>query len=226
MERRIRDLEKKVEQEVLEAPVTTITPLSAADLARQRRAVELQNDLQQLDRQVANKAAEEKRLRDVAASYQQRVEMAPTREAELAELTRDYTTLQTLYSNLLSKKEESKIAANLERRQIGETFKLLDPARMPERPFSPNRTMFNLVGLVAGLAIGVLLVAFLEYRDASLKTDEEVVEVLAIPVLAVVPRMRSDRERKKLFRRKIVVSFCLASTVTACLAVVAYTLLK
>ena len=226
MERRIRDLEKKAEQEVLEAPVTTITPLNAAELARQRRVSDLQNDLAQLDRQLASKATEEKRLRDVAAAYQQRVEIAPTREAELAELTRDYTTLQSLYSNLLSKKEESKIAANLESRQIGETFKLLDPARMPERPFSPNRSRLNLLGLLAGLGLGVLLVALLEYRDASLKTDDEVVEVLAIPVLAVVPRMRSDRERKKLFRRKIAVSFCLASTVTACLALVAYTLLK
>ena len=62
--------------------------------------------------------------------------MAPTRESELVELTRDYATLQGLYSSLLAKKEESKIAANLERRQIGEQFKLLDPARLPERPIS------------------------------------------------------------------------------------------
>ena len=143
----------------------------------------------------------------------------------MAELTRDYTTLQTLYGNLLSKKEESKIAANLERRQIGEQFKLLDPARMPERPFSPNRTMINLGGMVAGLAIGLVLVGLLEYRDVTMKTDDEVSGVLGLPVLAVVPHMQSDKERRRVLCRRIVVGLCLGSTVTACLAVVAYTLL-
>ena len=72
--------------------------------------------------------------------------MVPARETELAELTRDYTTLQQIYSDLLAKNEESKVAANLERRQIGEQFKLLDPARLPEKPISPNRLMINLIG--------------------------------------------------------------------------------
>ena len=224
MKRRVRELEQRAEQEALEKPVTK--PVPAAEATRQRRITDLKNDLDQMDRQFASKAAEEKRLRDLAGSYQHRVDLAPTREAEMAELTRDYTTLQTLYGTLLSKKEESKIAANLERRQIGEQFKLLDPARMPERPFSPNRTMINLGGMLAGLMIGLLLVGLLEYRDVSMKTDEEVSGVLGLPVLAVVPHMESDKQRRKVLRRRVVVGVCLGSTVTACLAVVAYTLLR
>jgi uncharacterized protein involved in exopolysaccharide biosynthesis len=65
-------------------------------------------------------------------TYQQRIERVPARESELAELTRDYSTLQTLYQTLLAKQEESKIAANLERRQVGAQFKLLDPAASPK----------------------------------------------------------------------------------------------
>ena len=56
----------------------------------------------------------------------------------MVELNRDYNTLQGLYTSLLGKKEEANIAANLERRQIGEQFKLVDAARLPERPFSPE----------------------------------------------------------------------------------------
>jgi uncharacterized protein involved in exopolysaccharide biosynthesis len=224
MKRRIRELEQRAEQEALEKPVTK--PVPAVEAARQRRLADLKNDLEQMDRQFASKAAEEKRLREVAASYQHKVDLAPTREAEMAELTRDYTTLTTLYGTLLSKKEESKISANLERRQIGEQFKLLDPARMPERPFSPNRQLINMGGIVAGLALGLLLVGLFEYRDVSIKTDEEVSGVLGLPVLAVVPHMQSDKERKRVFRRRLVVGVCLGSTVTACLAVVVYTLLR
>ncbi len=187
---------------------------------------DLKAELNQLDRQIANKQGEEKRLRAASAGYQARVDLVPARESEMAELTRDYATLQTMYTTLLSKKEDSKIAANLERRQIGEQFKLLDPARMPERPFSPDRRTINMMGIFAGLAIGLALVALLEYRESSFKTDDELVAVLGLPVLAVVPSMRSEEERRLLLRRKILVSVGLGSTVTACLAVVVYTLLR
>jgi outer membrane lipoprotein SlyB len=91
------------------------------------------------------------------AQYQARVDAAPTRESELVALTRDYDTLQKVYTNLLAKKEDSKVAANLERRQAGEQFRVLDPARLPERPFSPNRMRMNLMGAVAGLAVGLIV---------------------------------------------------------------------
>ena len=70
----------------------------------------------------------------------------------MTELTRDYTTLQGITLSLLGKKEDSKIATNLERRQIGEQFRLLDPARLPEKPFSPNRSRSELDGHGGGLA--------------------------------------------------------------------------
>ena len=224
LKRRIRDLEQKAEAEALRAAITTGP--SPAAIARQQRAAALRGELEQLDRQIAQKIDEEKRLRALSGTYQARAEAAPTRETELVELTRDYTTLQTMYTNLLGKREESRIAANLERRQIGETFKLLDPARVPERPFSPNRSLINLSGMLVGLVLGLGWVVLLEYRDSTLKTDDEVTRVLAVPVLAVVPLMQSDAERRRLFRRRIIVGVGLGSTVTACLAVLAYTFVR
>ena len=227
--RTIRDLEKKAEAEALEGPLSSDGPtrvVSPAERFRQSREAELKAELAQIDRQIAFRQREEARLRGLAASYQQRIEVAPTRESEMTELTRDYTTLQTLYTTLLSKKEESQISANLERRQSGEQFKLVDPARLPEKPISPNRPLINLFGIVCGLGLGLALIALLEYRDASFKTDDEVTSVLSLPVLAVVPLMRSDVERRKVSRRNIVVGIGLGSTVTACLAVLVYTFIR
>jgi polysaccharide chain length determinant protein (PEP-CTERM system associated) len=224
MRRRIRDLEQKAEAEALKSPLTPGP--SPAAIARQQRAAALRGEIEQLDRQIAQKIDEEKRLRALSGTYQARAEAAPTRETELVELTRDYTTLQAMYTNLLGKREESRIAANLERRQIGETFKLLDPARVPERPFSPNRELITLSGMLAGLVLGLGWVALLEYRDSTLRTDDEVMRVLAVPVLAVVPLMQSDAERRRVFRRRLMVGVGLGSTVTACLAVLAYTFVR
>ncbi|MBA3638336.1 MAG: hypothetical protein H0W53_03460, partial [Acidobacteria bacterium] len=91
-QRRIRDLEKQAEAEALRAPVSPQgLPVTAspAEAGRQRRAADLQAEIQQLDRQIAYKQGEETRLRSAAAAYQARIDRAPGRESELAELTRD-----------------------------------------------------------------------------------------------------------------------------------------
>jgi len=224
MKRRVRDLEKAAEAEALAAPVTPAP--SRGEIARQQRIDAFTSDLAQLDRQIAQKVDEEKRLRGVSASYQTRVDAAPTRETELVELTRDYTTLQAMYSSLLQKKEDSKLAANLERRQIGEQFKLLDAARVPERPFKPKRELFYVGGVVAGLALGLALVALLEYRDRTFRLDEDVTRLLSLPVFAIVPVMQSDAERRRALRRHWFSNVALASTVLVCMAVVAYAVLR
>jgi capsular polysaccharide biosynthesis protein len=97
----------------------------------------------------------------------------------------------------LTKRQEATIAANLERNQVGEQFKMLDPARVPERPFSPDLMKLNLMGAVGGLAIGLALVGLLEYRDSTFKTELEVARVLELPVLACVPLMVTLSEQRR-----------------------------
>ena len=78
-------------------------------------------------------------------------------QPEAETLAIEYEVLQTTFKDLLAKIEESRIAANLERRQIGEQFKLLDPARLPERPIAPDWREYVGIGAGAGAAIGVLV---------------------------------------------------------------------
>lgn len=62
------------------------------------------------------------------------------------------------YRSLLLKRQEARIAANLEMRQFGEQLKLLDPARIPERPVGFTRTELSVIGILAGLTLGVAIV--------------------------------------------------------------------
>jgi polysaccharide chain length determinant protein (PEP-CTERM system associated) len=224
--RRVLELEQRVEQAAQDAPVSS-DPIRRppAELARARRLDELRQEIAQLDRQLAKRQQDEQRLRGQAAAFEARVEATPTRESEMIELTRDYTTLQALYTNLVGKKEESKISANLEQRQVGEQFKMLDPARVPERPFSPNRVRLNAIGMAGGLGLGLLLIGLLEYRDRTLKTDDEIAQLLSLPVLAVVPLMQSAAEAQWAFRKRLVLGLGFGATVAGCLAIVAYTLI-
>ena len=127
------------------------------------------------------------------ADFSGKIDVVPTRESELVELTRDYSTLQENYSSLLQKREDSKLAANLERPQIGEQFRILDPASRPERPYNQRQRLAVLFGgPIGGLGLGLLFVGFLEYRDSSFKCEDDVLRVLSLPVLAMIPVMDAE----------------------------------
>lgn len=200
MQRTVRDLEARLEAEN-SRPRTASSAVNEPALPpvermRRQKLRDLQLQLDDIDRQLAEKDSQDRQIRAVVRDYQAKLDAAPKRESELIELTRDYATVQATYHKLLEKREEATLAANLERRNIGEQFKILDPARVPERPFSPNRLLINVGGAGGGIALSLLLIAFLEYRDSSFKCEDDVIRLLDIRVLATVPLMISEAERR------------------------------
>ena len=70
------------------------------------------------------------------------------------------------------------------------------------RDSSPDRPQLYGIGFASGLLLGLLLSAFLEYRDASLKTDADVVATLTLPVLAMIPELITNEVRQTRIRRR------------------------
>ena len=134
-------------------------------------------------------------------------------------LTRDYETLQRQYRSLLEKFEESKISANLERRQIGEQFRVLDPARVPERPYTPRRGLMTAAGAATGMVLGLAWIGLREFLDKGLRTTNDVANVLALQVLAVLPTIPTETERRRSLRyrrfRAVAVALLCITTLTA-----------
>ncbi len=205
----IADLEKQVAAEELQRPVSADAasdhPASPEEIRRRDRLREMRAEIESLDRQIAFKDGEEKRLRAEIGTYQARLEAVPGIESEWVALTRDYDTLQATYRELLSKSENSKMAASLEQRQIGEQFRILDPPRVPRKPASPNRAKINLVGTLAGLGLGLLLVGFAERRDSTMRSEAELLGAIDLPVLAVTPFVTTEADlRRERLRARMV----------------------
>jgi len=76
------------------------------------------------------------------------------------------------------------------------------------------------MGIFGGLAVGIGLAALLEYRDTTLKTDDDVVMSLSLPVLAVIPAMTNVVERAQQ-RRRTRLMVLAASTASVLLVVAA-----
>ena len=213
--RQVADLEKQVAALPTETTPTTAPVATGESLQRRERISALRAELDSLPRQIERLEADEKRLTKAIADYQSRIEAVPGAESEFNQLTRDYDTLQAAFKDLLTKSEAARVAAELEIRQIGETFRVLDPPRVPLRPISPQRPLITAAGLGAGLLFGLVLVVLLELRDGSLKTDADVEQVLRLPVVAIVPTMLTDADHARERRWRLMVSAAAAVVVVA-----------
>ncbi len=127
--------------------------------------------------------------------YQSRVENTPKREQQLLSLRRDYQNIQTTYDSLLARKLEAEIAVNMERKQKGEQFRVLDAARLPEKPVKPNMKKLFVFTLAAGLAIGGGIIFLLEYLDNTYKRPEEIETDLNLTVLCTIPEIINKKTR-------------------------------
>ena len=184
----IAALEKKIAES--EAPgkasMTAKGPKISTEPAQiQQLRAQLHND----DLMIAAKTKEQEQIRKQIDLYQARVQSSPAVEQQYKELTRGYQTALESYNDLQKKLDDSQQAVNLERKQEGEQFVVLDPANLPDKPSFPNRPLFAAGGFAGGLALGLGVAFFLEMKDSSFKTERDVEFALHLPVLAMVPEI-------------------------------------
>jgi succinoglycan biosynthesis transport protein ExoP len=132
----------------------------------------------------------QRRLSSQLKDYESRVERTPVREQELMTLVRDYDNMQKNYQSLLDKKLNARVAENLEKRQKGEQFRVIDPANLPEKTEKPNRLRIMLIGLVFGCGLGMGGAVALEHLKPSFRRPEEIEMALGLPVFAATSDFR------------------------------------
>jgi uncharacterized protein involved in exopolysaccharide biosynthesis len=119
-----------------------------------------------------------------------RIESMPLRQQELAKITRDYETLKKQYDANFAQKEQAKRAQDIEFAKKGEQFEIQDRASPPTSPSAPKVPQIVLIGLLAGLALGVGLAALLEFIDHTVRNEEEFARRFPdLPILGSIPNL-------------------------------------
>jgi polysaccharide chain length determinant protein (PEP-CTERM system associated) len=153
---------------------------------------ELKGQLVPIEMEIQRLKKEEAKIKGTVGSYQDRIEKAPFREIAQSQLLQGYNQAKEAYQVLLKKKEEAQQAKNLELRQKGEQFKVIDQARTPQKPFKPDIPKVLLIGLVAGLGAGLGSASLREQLDRSFRDAEDVETTLGLRVLANIPKIETE----------------------------------
>jgi len=196
----IAQIKKKIAETEAQKSENKPETIQKASLTEPPHIVQLRGQIHQLEQTLQEKTHEQQRLQEQIKVYQARVQLSPMVEEQYKDLNRDYQTAVNFYNELLAKKTQSEMATDLERRQQGEQFRVMDPANLPEKASFPDRTKFTAGGLAGGLMIGMLLVVLTELREPVVRNERDVESFLDLPTLAVLPvAEEQDRPRQGRF---------------------------
>jgi uncharacterized protein involved in exopolysaccharide biosynthesis len=156
--------------------------------------MEVQSQLKANEIETGNRQRAIGDLQNRIAEYQSRLNRTPVREQELTDLTRDYDQSRTYYESLLAKRNQSELATNLERRQQSEHFRIIDPPSLPTKPYSPNRFKLSLMGLGAGLLLGLGLTVGVEMMDDRIYDESDFKKMIPVDLMVEVPPLLSPEE--------------------------------
>ncbi len=121
-------------------------------------------------------------------------------------LARDIDVNTSIYNMLLQRLETAKITQRLQSSKEGTKYTILDPPRVPLKPFKPNKFLLAIMGLVLGTVAGVALVIFREFLDKSFLDVEEAKEFLGSPLLGAISKINTMESLQQERQRKIWVS--------------------
>ena len=144
----------------------------------------------------------ERDLARTIVSFDSQLDDIPEAELELAKRMRVNTVNAELYTFLLQKQQEARIA----QASTISNVQIIDPAVTPKVPIKPNKKKNLALGFILGLMLGVGLAFLLDYMDQTLKTTEEIKEKLGLNVFGIIPRIPFADEDAKLPRKRLVTS--------------------
>ncbi len=131
-------------------------------------------------------------LRDAFDKQKVRAQEMKERAIQYNILKREADTNRELYKGLLQRMKEAGVSAGI----LASNIQVIDQAELPTKPYKPNIKLNLLLAAVVGLFLGVGLAFFFEYLDNTVKTPEDVEQMIRLPSFGMVPEISYERRRR------------------------------
>lgn len=111
----------------------------------------------------------------------------PGRTIEEVRLRRNAQLKEQTYTALQQRYDQSRLAAEATVPDV----RVLDPAAVPQRPIKNTKPRLLVMGLLCGLALGLVGAVVLDRTDPRVRYPEQVSRDLGLPILGAVPHLRT-----------------------------------
>ncbi|MDY0288742.1 MAG: AAA family ATPase [Sphaerochaeta sp.] len=127
--------------------------------------------------------------------FEQEFNRLPVLEKDLSKMKSDVDSLEAIRKELNSLLEQITLSAAAQNNNV----KLVTPAKVPRSPVSPNSLLILAVSVLLGGAIGVLLCLFLQMRDDTLHSLDDIKKIAGteIPLLGWTPLIDVTKNKDK-----------------------------
>jgi uncharacterized protein involved in exopolysaccharide biosynthesis len=155
--------------------------------------IDLQTTLRTLNLNINTTAKKLRYLRNKLVKYEKRIDKTPIIERSYLNLTREYSHLKDSHAQLLSRIEDARGAQEVDDREKGQRFAVIDEAIFPEKPSKPNIPVLFVLGLIISLSISIGVLYLSEYTDRSIRTASELSAATGQQVLISVPYIHDTK---------------------------------
>ena len=120
---------------------------------------------------------------------------APAILEQAMQLENRATSLRNQYQQISENLLKAQNSARMATEQRAERLSLVEPANLPDRPFSPNRPLLIAAGAAAGLLLGLILALAIEFVNRPVRSPRQL-EQLDIPVIGLIPLLKSKPQAR------------------------------
>lgn len=212
----IADLEKQLESEAGQ-PTGKV---SGSVNKRTRNPVfsRIKTRIASAEREVLRLEKRNIEIEESLTEYEQRIVQTHQVQRAYDDMTRDHKNQKRKYEELRAKQLEAELGENLESENKAESFSLIEPPLVPNKPEKPNRQKLLAMGAISSLGVGVGLALLVDLLFGGVRGYNEITRILGTAPLVVVPMISTPHElhnKKRVKKRWILLGLILVGLAVA-----------
>ncbi|MGA2225536.1 MAG: hypothetical protein ABSH41_13970 [Syntrophobacteraceae bacterium] len=195
---------KKIKAQLAELPNDRQAGSKITSAPTSPAYITLKTELEKLSVSISSLQAEKKQLEKDIQNLLKKLHSMPQVAKQFNDMETEYQSAKFNYNAIEQKLLGARVSQGMEEEKKGESFQVVEPAFLPEKPAKPNRLAIMMAGAVLALGLSFGTAAAREFSDKRIHDLEVLQRISRFPVIAIIPAIISEADVAARRKRKVV----------------------
>ncbi|EWH11160.1 polysaccharide chain length determinant protein, PEP-CTERM locus subfamily [Catenovulum agarivorans DS-2] len=192
----LKRLQEQREQEIAEYQQSLIGEEGDVANIQGRVGQEMVITMQTLKNELASLNVRKQNAENKIQALQDKMDLIPQIEAEMAGLNRDYGITKKKYDELLVRRESVLMSKQADLQSDDVQFRVIEPPRVPLSPSGPPRVIYNILVLIVGFGAGIGLAFLTSQINPVILRPQQLTKITGLPVFGTISHVDYQQLRK------------------------------